>query len=181
MKFQKPSEKSVIETAASFGGVAAGAFLANGLMSVIHEATPGAAADVAKKENTMALVKRGGIIAVAVVAAASIKGDDTTSKFAKSVLHGMAGGQAIALVSDTASASPALAKDTKVAKFARAGLGLACPCNEGLGLNARRRGRGRKGLKEPFYYEDQPAITDYQPVALNKYELALQKGASLAA
>lgn len=176
MKIKKPSTKTATNAAVNVGGFVAGSFVGNVVMDAIHKPTAGADSATAKKENTMALVKRGGLIAAGIIGAAAIDGNDTVSQLAKAALTGLAGSQALSLVSESVKNSTALAADTKVNRAIKTGLGLACPCGES-GLNGRRR---RRGLKEPFYYEQAPVAQFEQP-QLNAFELAYISGRDNAA
>lgn len=158
MKVTNPSSTAIESTAKTVGGVILGGAVSKGIFSLLHkEPASTETADAIKKAENMALLKRGGMVALAGYGAAAITSKDLLSEIVKSACYGIAGTQTLEIVSAlSAKSSKAqeLASSTNPVKKAVARtLGLACPCNEPKAypsLNGTRGKRLRGVENEPF-------------------------------
>lgn len=151
MKYKKPSSASVQDSATLLGGVVAGGAVSKGILGLIHKDKVGVTAEDQKKEDRTKMAKRAGLVVIGLMGASAIDGKDTMTAIVKGALTGMAGAQALELVSEFSSKNEtvksAVTGSTKAKVFLAQTLGvkgLGCPCNETASLNAaRRHKRGR--------------------------------------
>lgn len=167
MKVGKPSSTSVQDSATLLGGVVAGGAVSKGILGLIHEDKTGLAEAEQKKNDNTRMAKRAGLVIVGLIGASAIQGKDTITAVVKGALTGMAGAQALELVSEfssknetvkTAVSGSSTAKKFLARTLGVATTGLGCPCN-GETLNGRknRRAKLRSYAAEPFLYQDRPA------------------------
>lgn len=156
MKVTNPSSTAIESTAKTVGGVILGGAVSKGIFSLLHkEPASTETADAIKKAQNMALLKRGGMVALAGYGAAAITSKDLLSEIVKSACYGIAGTQTLEIVSAlSAKSSKAqeLASSTNPVKKAVARtLGLACPCDSKPApyqvqpLAGYRGNRGKRG------------------------------------
>ena len=148
MKYKKPSSASVSESATLLGGVVAGGAVSKGILGLIHKDKEVALSEAdQKKEDNTKMAKRAGLVIVGLIGASAINGNDTITALVKGALTGMAGAQALELVSDFSSKNDkvktAVSGSSATKRFLAQTLGvkgLGCPCNESsASLNAARR------------------------------------------
>jgi len=166
MKYKKPSSASVQDSATLLGGVVAGGAVSKGILGLIHKDKVGVTAEEQKKEDRTKMAKRAGLVVIGLMGASAIDGKDTVTAIVKGALTGMAGAQALELVSDFSSKNEtvktAVTGSTKAKVFLAQTLGvrgLGCPCNETASLNAARN-RKRNSLRMYVGHtvtEEQPA------------------------
>lgn len=176
MKFKKPSSKSVQDQAAIFGGAVVGGAASNGVVKALHKPT---GLDPKKDKNTDLMI-RGGMAAVSAYAGAAIVGNDTASTLVKGMLLGIAATQAVECVKVLVADSPAMAKDTAFAKFAKDSLGCGCSQQASLGRAYRKGGR----LRQPNvdYLPEYTMLDQRQaPYSQNSFDAAMQQGALISA
>jgi hypothetical protein len=118
MKFGKITAGNVSHDALSLGGVLAGGALSNGLMTFVP-------AD-------QVLLARGGMTAIGLAGAASIKGKSSSDNLVKFALLGFAVAQGTALVKKYAGDQVQIDEaSTSSEKFVAGMVGLGCACDGG--------------------------------------------------
>ncbi len=115
MKFGKITTANVSHDALSLGGALAGGALSGGIMTFVPQ----------KQE----LLARGGMTAVGLLGAASLKGKSSAENLVKFGLLGIAISQGSALIKHFASQQITIDENSTAAnKFVGGMVGLACPC-----------------------------------------------------
>src|SRR5690554_3801164 len=115
MKFGKITAENVSRDAISLGGAVIGGALSGGAMTFVPE--------------KQALLARGGMTAVSLLGAASLKGKTTTENLVRFALLGVGITQGAQLVKHFASQHIAVdANSSAGEKFLAGAMGLACPC-----------------------------------------------------
>lgn len=160
MKVTSPSSKAIESTAKTVGGVILGGAVSKGIFGLIHkEPVATETADAIKKAQNMALLKRGGMVALAGFGAAAITSSDLMSEIAKAACAGVAGTQALEIVrslSEKSTKVQALAASTSNAKRAVAKtLGLACPCESPAAYAQQLNGYRRRSNQKLRYAAEQ--------------------------
>ena len=117
MKFGKITSKNVSQDALALGGALGGGALSGGIVTLVPE-----------EQKTMA---RGGITALSLVGASSLKGTTSTEKLVKFLMIGMAIRQGSELIKEFAGKEIQLTEESSTSqKFVGGMVGLACPCEE---------------------------------------------------
>lgn len=117
MKFGKITTDNVSHDALSLGGALAGGALSGGIMTFVPQ----------KQE----LLARGGMSAVGLLGAASLKGKSSAENLVKFILLGMGIRQGSELIKSFAAKEIQISEaSTASQKFVGGMVGLACPCDE---------------------------------------------------
>lgn len=165
MKFKKFSQKTLVNSAATVGGVVVGGLGSNIIMDQIHKPT---GADPSK-EKTLGIAKRGGLVAAGVILAACVSGDDLLSTALRGVGVGMASTQSVEIIKTVTAKELAVANTPTKRIMAAALNGSACGCGGQLNAPRRRTARLRAADVEGFQFEAPQRIE-------NPLEIAARQG-----
>ncbi len=165
MKFQKPSESSMKNTAAMAGGVGVGFMASKAVFGLIHNPPATTDATQQKKDNNTAMLKRGAFVLAGLGLAAALNGKDLVTTAVQSVGVGLAVHQGLELVATLAAKNNVVSENaarTTTGKMLARAVGLGCPCNEvavATGLGNTIPFSPRFDMYAPSYLEDFTPLT----------------------